>query len=247
MVQPTEARILTQIKDVNSLSDMLAQQYSDLKRQVSESRRVQEPSQPHANGSHSESGRDNGTPLSPRGVQVSSQDLPSVSPVSTVPRTMTTPTKPGTPSIMAPREPRSVSDPSSATTSQPSYTSLQIKGKASQRETGKGHTPTHPHDHSLGSRVAPAGPRGMKASLPPSSFKDSPNTALQNASGSSQQNSKKRQRLSPSLDGHDDTSPDTVFPMVGDASHVSSSSSYPPRKKKKAKKDKKDKRPSQLK
>ena len=247
MLQPTEARILAQIQDVHNLSDMLAKQYSDLKSQDFECRRVQEPLQLHSNGSHSGSDRDNGTSLSPQAVQRSPRDLPSVPGASTVPRPTTTmPTDPATPSIQAPQEPRSVSNPSSsATTSQPSYKSFQIKGKASQQETGENHAPSH-HNQSLGSRVAPSRPSVVKVSRPPSPFKDPPNTALPNASSSSKQN-KKRQRRPSILDGHDDTSPDTAFPMAGDDSPVPSSSSYPSRKKKKAKKDKKDKRPSQLK
>lgn len=247
MLQPTEARILTQIQDVRNLSDVLAKQYSDPKSQDFKCRRVQEPFQLQSNGSHSESDRDNGTSLSPQAVQRSPRDLPHIPWASTVPRPTitTTPTDPSTPSIRVPTEPRSMSNPSySATPSQPTYKSFQVKGKASQQETGKSHAPGH-HDESLSSRVAPSRPPVVKVSHLPSPFKDPPNTAFPNASGSSKQN-KKRQRRSSILDGHDDTSPDTAFPMAGDDSPVPSSGSYPSRKKKKAKKDKKDKRPSQL-
>ncbi|KAJ5211526.1 uncharacterized protein N7498_003172 [Penicillium cinerascens] len=244
MLEPTEARILTQIQDVHSLSDMLAKQYSDIKSQDFGYRRVQKPFQPQSNGSHSGSDRDNGTFMPPQAVQRSPRDLPGVPWASTVPRpTTATPTDPDTPSIQAPQESRSVSNPSSpATASQPSYRSFQIKDKPSQQETGNSHAPSH--NQSLDSRVAPSRPPVVKVSRPPSRFNDPPNIALQNTSGSSKQNKKRKRRLS-ILGSQDDTSPD--IPMAGDDSPAPSSTSYTPRKKKKGKKDKKDKRPTQLK
>jgi len=252
--EQSETRISAKMKDMVS-TEMVSKQYPSVINRDPATPRDRAPSQLPTNGSRSRPDGDNGIASSPQVVQRNPRDLPDVSSASSSAASTSPPASTpdrDSPPTEAPRAPRAMSKPiPSATAPEPSDQSLQIRGKASQKETAN-RLFIGAQDQSLGSRVVPNRPPPVKVSGPPSVRVPGPPTVRdtrppspsrfppKSAANQAPYKHGKPKGTKRRLDDRDrdDIPPHTAPRKGSDYSPAPSSSHSSSRKKKKSKKDK---------